>query len=183
MEFIEGIDWVDIYITDEALYVMERLTDLRDVGEYSDVKNIIFNVRNRHDANSRIRVEQEGITFNQIVEVRIFADEMVRDILRFLGSAVGLVKLNEFDIIVNIIIGEWVREEEKKSFDINNGLRRINFANYGEMTYLLLRGRKDLWDRMKNVCMKRTLNKEEGFKMAIIRYLEIRYDLCRELLM
>jgi hypothetical protein len=31
--------------------------------------------------------------------------------------------------------------------------------------------------------MKRTLNKEEGFKMAIIRYLEIRYDLCRELLM
>jgi hypothetical protein len=34
MEFIEGIDWVDIYITDEALYVMERLTDLRDVGEY-----------------------------------------------------------------------------------------------------------------------------------------------------
>jgi hypothetical protein len=177
------MDFVDIYITDAAIFVLERLNELRDNGEYSDVRNIIFDCRNRDDANKRIRFEQESITFNQLISVRVFVDETIRDILRFVGNAVGFVKIREFDLMVNMIIMEWVREEESKRYDIICDIDNINFAAFGEMTYIELKIRKDLWDRLKDIGKHRGLNKEECIKAAIIRFLENRYEICRKLLM
>lgn len=183
MEFTQGMEFIDIYITDEAIYVLERLLELRDNGQYSDVRNIIFESKNRDEANKMIIREQESITFNQLIDVRVFVDETVRDTLRFLGNAVGFVKIREFDLMVNMIIAEWVREEEKKRYDIIYDIDNINFATFGEISYIELKVRRDLWDRLKEIGKHRGLNKEECIKMAIIRFLENRYVMCREMLM
>jgi|CXWL01.1.fsa_nt_gi hypothetical protein len=183
MEFIQGMEFVDIYLTDYSIYVLERLVELRDAGEYSDVRNIIFDSKNRDDANKRIIKEQESVTFNQLTDVRVSVDETVRDTIRFLGNVVGFVKIREFDLIINMIVAEWVREEDNKRYDIVSSINNINFATFGEMSYIELKVRRDLWDRLKEIGKHRGLNKEECIKMAIIRFLENRYDVCREILM
>ena len=177
------MEFVDIYLTDYSIYVLERLVELRDAGEYSDVRNIIFDSKNRDDANKRIIKEQESVTFNQLTDVRVSVDETVRDTIRFLGNVVGFVKIREFDLIINMIVAEWVREEDNKRYDIVSSINNINFATFGEMSYIELKVRRDLWDRLKEIGKHRGLNKEECIKMAIIRFLENRYDVCREILM
>lgn len=183
MDFVQGMEWVDIYITNDAIFVLERLVELRDNGQYSDVRNIIFDSKNRDEANKRIIKEQESITFNQLTDVRVSVDETVRDVLRFLGNAVGFVKIREFDMIINMVVAEWIREEENKRYDIVYDIGNINFATFGEISYIELKIRKDLWDRLKEIGKHRGLNKEECIKMAVIRFLENRYDICREILM
>ena len=183
MEFIQNMEWLDIYMTDQSIYVLERLVELRDAGEYSDVRNIIFDSKNRDEANRRIRLEQESIIFNQLIEVRIFVDETIRDTLRFIGNVVGFVKIKEFDLMVNMVIVEWIKEEENKRYDIVSSINNIDFATFGEMSYIPLKIRRDLWNRLKEIGRRRGLNKEECLKMAIIRFLENRYDTCREMLM
>lgn len=183
MEFVECMEWIDLYITDDALYVLERLMELRDSGEYSDVRSIIFDSKNREESTKRIVQEQEGIVFNQLIDVRVFVDETVRDILRFLGNTIGFVKINEFNLMINMIIGEWIREEENKRFDIVSSINNINFATFGEMSYIELKIRRDLWNRLKEIGKHRGFDKKDCIKMAIIRFLENRYDLCREILM
>ncbi len=183
MEFLSGMEWLDLYMTDSSIYVLERLVELRDAGEYSDVRNIIFDCKNRDEANKRIRLEQENIAYNQLIEVRIFVDETIRDTLRFLGNVVGFVKIKEFDLIVNMIVVEWIKEEEIKRYDIVSSINNIDFATFGEMSYITLNIRRDLWNRLKEIGKHRGLNKEECIKMAIIRFLENRYNICREMLM
>lgn len=183
MEFLQGMEWLDIYITNDAIFVLERLVELRDNGQFSDLRNIIFSSKNRDEANKRIIKEQENITFNQLTDVRVSIDETVRDTLRFLGNAVGFVKIREFDLITNMIIAEWIREEENKRFDIVYDIGNINFAAFGEISCIELKIRKDLWNRSKEIGKHRGLNKEECLKMAIIRFLENRYNICRDVLM
>lgn len=183
MEFIQGMEFIDIYLTDEAIYVLEMLLELRDNGEYSDVRNIIFDCKSRDEANKRIINEQESILFNHLIGVRVFVDETVRDVLRFLGNAIGFVKIREFDLIINMIIAEWIKIEENKRCDIIYDIGNVNFATFGEMSYIELKVRRDLWSRLKKLGMHRGLNKEECIKMAIITFLENRYDMCREILM
>lgn len=183
MEIIEGMEIVDFYITDECLYVLERLTELRDNHEYGTLRNIIYDSRNRDEANRRIEIEQEGIIFNENIDIRIYADENVRQILRFLGNAVGFVKIKEYGLMVNMIYREQIREEEKKLFDIKKGLKIINFTNFGEVSRLTLTLRKDLWDKAKEIGSRRGLDKDEFLKLAIIRFLERRYSLVRQALM
>jgi len=84
-------------------------------------------------------------------------------------------------------IGEWVRKEEhnrqfgKNTNDIVDD--KINFANFGEMSYIELKVRNDLWERLKEIGKHHGLNKEECIKMVIIEFLGNRYNLCRDMLM
>lgn len=188
MKFIEGIEWVDIYITDTALYVLERLIDLDEVREYSIIRNIIFDCKNRNESNQRIAEEEETIVYKGVYDVRIYCDETVRDALRFLGRAVGFVKIDEFRLLVNIIVGEWIKEEERnKQFGRGgrsvNGDYGIDFARFGNVEQLTFNIRRDLWEQMKDIGKRKGLNMEECLKMATIKFLERRYGLCRELLM
>ncbi len=185
MDFIEGIEWIDIYITDNAIYVLERLSDLDEVRDFGVVRNIIFNTRSRNEANERIKQEEENIAYKGVVDVRIWCDETVRDTLRFLGSVVGFVRIDEFRLLVNMIIGEWIKEEEQnKRFGRSiNGSYGINFARFGEMSYITFNIRRDLWEQMKVFGRWKALNMEECLKLAIIRYLDRRYELIREFLM
>jgi len=69
MEFVEGMEWTDIYLTDESIYVLERLVELRDNADYGTIRNIIFDSKNREDATKRIVQEQQSITFNQLIDI------------------------------------------------------------------------------------------------------------------
>lgn len=182
MEFHDGMDFIDDYVTDDAVYVLERLVELRDNADYGIIRNIIFDSKNREEATKRIIQEQEGITFNQLIDIRVFVDETVRDILRFLGNAVGFVKINEFNLMVNMVIGEWIITIER-----SNGTKKlynkVNFAGFGDLTYITLKVRRDLWEKLKETGKHSGLNKEECLKVAIITFLDSRYSLCREMLM
>lgn len=185
MEFIEGIEWIDTYITDSAIYVLERLLDLDEVREYSTIRNIIFDGKSREECNDRIRIEQENILYNGVYDVRIYCDETVRDALRFIGRVVGFVKIDEFRLMINVIIGEWIKDEERnkqfgRSVDRDYG---IDFARFGNVEQLTFNMRRDLWSQMKDIGKRKGLNMEECLKLAMINFLERRYGLCRELLM
>ncbi len=187
IEFIEGIEWIDCYITDEALYVMERLTDLDEVRDYSTVRKIVFNCRTRDESNKRVTEEEESIAYKGTVDVRIFCDETVRDALRFLGRAIGFVKISEFRLLANIIVDEWIREEEhNKKFGVRMNVGSdygTDFARFGNTEYITFSIRRDLWNEMKDIGKRKALNMEECLKLAVIRFLERRYDICREFLM
>lgn len=183
MEIIEGMEIIDFYISDEAIYVLERLTELQDNHQYGTLRNIIYNARDREESSRRILSEQDAIDNNRKIEIRVLADENIRSILRFLGGAIGLVKIKEYDIMVSMIYGEWVDEEEKKRFGISEGLKKLNFASFGDVSRLTLVIRTDLWSKVKDIGSRRGLDKDECLKMAVVRFLERRYDLVRELLM
>lgn len=185
MDFIEGIEWIDIYITDNAIYVLERLSDLDEVRDYSIVRKIVFNCRSRDESNKRVTEEEESIAYKGTVDTRIFCDETVRDALRFLGRVIGFVKISEFRLLVNIIIGEWIKEEERNK-QFGRSVNRdygIDFARFGNTEYITFSIRRDLWNEMKDIGKRKGLNMEECLKLAVIRFLERRYDLCREFLM
>lgn len=185
MDFIEGIEWVDVYITDSALYVMERLVDLDEVRDYSTVRKVVFNCRSRDESNKRVTEEEESIAYKGTTDVRIFCDETVRDALRFLGRVVGFVKISEFRLLINIVVGEWIKEEERnKQFGRSvSGDYGIDFARFGNTEYITFSIRRDLWNEMKDVGKRKGLNMEECLKLSVIRFLERRYELVREFLM
>lgn len=188
MDFIEGMEFIDLYITDEALYVMERLMDLDEVRDYSTVRKIVFNCRSRDESNKKVIEEEDSIAYKGTTDVRIICDETVRDALRFLGRVVGFVKISEFRLMVNMIIEEWIKEEEhNKKF----GVSRVktgseygtDFARFGDIAQISFSIRRDLWNEMKDVGKRKALNMEECLKLAVIKFLERRYGLVREFLM
>lgn len=185
MDFIQGIEWIDVYITDDALYVLERLYDLDEVRDYSAIRKIVFNCGSREESNDIVRIEEEAIAFKGTTDVRIFCDETVRDALRFLGKVIGFVKIDEFRLLVNMVVEEWIKEEEhNKKFGFSSvGNYGINFARFGEMSSITFSIRRDLWNGMKNLGKWKALNMEECLKLAIVRFLERRYWMVRDLLM
>lgn len=185
MEFIQGMEWIDLYITDSALFVLERLIDLDEVREYGTIRNIIFDCKTRDDSNKRVAEEEECILYKGVYDVRIYCDETVRDALRFIGRVVGFVKIDEFRLMINVIVGEWIKDEERnKQFGRSvNGDYGIDFARFGNVEQLTFNIRRDLWNQMKDIGKRKGLNMEECLKLAMIKFLERRYGLCRELLM
>lgn len=215
MELIDGMELVDIYFTDDAEYVIGRLLDLDQTRDYSTLRKIVYNAKTREESNNIIKVQEEAIVFKGTTEVRLYADEIVRDALRFLGTSIGLVKINEYRLLVNLIIEEWVKEENhNKTFGIdtrdedyyviidnnnismgNNNINRDNNKTNGDSNCkynegddnvyrrLVLNIRKDLWTDMKEIGRHKGLNKEQCFKLALVRFLERRYDICRQILM
>lgn len=198
MEYIDGIEYSDRFISDEALDVLEALSYLQLVGSY-DVRNrIILNYNKdgikswlylnrciRKDVKKDVRKDVTKdvirVDYDYHREYRVNTDDITQDIAHLLLK----IDKNIFDTV----IGEFNIEEEKKYCG-------YKYPTYSKCYYWDERERGDkrgkirdenfiqiscdinVWSEFVKIRRHRDLNLEDIFKIAIVRFLEKRYDLC-----
>lgn len=96
--------------------------------------------------------------------VRIYSDESTK--MKF-DSII-------YDLI-NLIIEEWITEEEKKKFDISYQIYDTKYIENDDILRLQLYISANIWKRLKKICRRRNINIGIGFKLAVIRFYEIRF--------
>lgn len=179
MEYIDGIEYNDKFISDKSLDVLDTLAYLQLVGSY-DVRNRIILEYNDSD-NIKNWVYLRAAV-GECRKYRVDSDDITKEIVHLLLK----IDRNIFDIVV----GEFNIEEEKKYY----GFRYPTFAKCyywderGESDRIKLRDENfiqimcesELWKEFVKISRHRGLSLEDLFKIAIVRFLEKRYDLCLE---
>jgi hypothetical protein len=177
MEYIDGIEYNDRFISDRAIDVLDTLAYLQLVGSY-DVRNrIIFEYNDLDNIRNWVYL-RNGVDNNECEhrKYRVDTDDITKDIVHLLLK----IDRNIFDLV----IGEFNIEEEKKYY----GFR---YPIYAKCYYWDERGEKirdenfiqvvcdtRIWNGFVKIKRHRGLALEDIFKIAVVRFLEKRYDLC-----
>ncbi len=195
MEYIDGIEYNDRFISDKALDVLDTLAYIQLVGSY-DVRNrIIFNYdiwnENKDGENAvfdyllKKDLERKDIgcsdrDFHR--KYRVDTDDITKDIVHLLLK----VDKNIFDLVIS----EFNIEEKNKYWG-------YKYPTYAKCYYWDERGELDkikkrdenfiqvvcdnsIWSEFVKTRRHRGLHLEDIFKIAVVRFLEKRYDLCME---
>lgn len=196
MEYVDGIEYSDRFISDKALDVLEVLSYLQLCGSY-DVRNRIIFDYNENGIKSwlylnrsvrkdiHIKDTQEShnscVDYDSHRKYRVDTDDITEDIVHLLLK----IDNNIFDIVID----EFNIEEEKKYWG-------YKYPTYSKCYYWDERERGDkrgkirdenftqiscdvmIWGEFVKIRRHRDLNLEDVFKIAIVRFLEKRYDLC-----
>lgn len=106
----------------------------------------------------------EWYDMDYLNKIRIYADKETKNIL-------------DIDLI-NLVIGEWVYEEDKKCFDMKIENKHSfrddnddNNENNDEILRIGLCVDNCLWDKFKGICNRRDIRVETGFRLAVISFL------------
>ncbi len=182
-----NMEYIDEYMSDSALYVLEVLADIKELKEYSLIRYIIFNTRNEKEIMERMmNVIQIPIGIKESKEEVIRVDLITRRILNLLDILAWnrFERIIDYDKLINLIIEEWVKDEDKKTFDMM--IVNTRYAEYWEdgkirNPYMTIRVKNELWENFTYMCDRRKLKISEGFKLTLITFLEKRYEICREL--
>jgi len=195
MEYIDGIEYNDKFISDKSLDVLDTLAYLQLVGSY-DVRNrIIFNFNDSDNIKEWLylrkeRKEKKGngvkgndvrgnnIEYDSHKKYRIDADDVTQEIVHLLLK----IDKNIFDMV----IGEFNFEEDNKYY----GFRYPTYAKCyywdeknckkRDENFIQIICESGLWKEFVKTSRHRGLTLEDIFKIAIVRFLERRYDLCLE---
>jgi hypothetical protein len=196
LEYINGIEYIDQFISDNSLVVLEILAYLKLVGSYDVIRKIIFDyddgdIKNLLYFKKKAREGRGSIGDAKYLakqrideyhkDYRVNTDDITSDIIHFLLR----VDKNIFDLIID----EFCIEEEKKYWgqkypsyskcyfwderEIGSKLRKIREENYTELSCDVM-----VWNELLKIGRHRGMKLEDLFKTAIIRFLEKRYDLA-----
>lgn len=202
MEYIDGIEYSDRFISDEALDVLEILSYLQLVGSY-DVRNrIILNYNEggiksslylrksirrdniRKDARKEGKYTEESIDYDSHKKYRVDTDDITEDIVHLLLK----IDNNIFDTIID----EFNIEEERKYWGYKYPTyskcyywdERVKVGNIGNKikvrneNFTQISCDVMIWSEFVKIRRHRGLKLEDIFKIAIIKFLEKRYDIC-----
>lgn len=186
MEYIDGLEYNDRFISDEALDVLEMLSYLELCGSY-DIRNRIIldynedGIKNWLYLNKSIRKDTRGYVYDSHRKYRINTDDITEDMVHLLLK----IDKNIFDTVID----EFNVEEEKKYWG-------YKYPTYSKCYYWDERERGDkrekirdenftqiscdviIWSEFVKIRRHRDLKLEDIFKIAIVRFLEKRYDSC-----
>ena len=188
MKFTEGMIFLDNFVSDKSFEVLERLTDMNDNGRSYDIKKIIFSnvkyelIDNKDDNNS-----SSNMTYDNSTSIRIYTDAFVGDAITFIRSISKYFADSE--CINTLIIGGWIYDEVNilKNYDPKKSDEYIKkYAKSDDQTYIKLIVDENIWEDFK-VLVKHMvkchidISLQTAFKLAVIRFLEVRYDLTTRL--
>lgn len=205
IEKSENMIFVDQYLSDDAILVLENLINLHISHDFQAVKNIIFGYNSKGDrwnstyGKSLIRqdyiVEKLAIqvTFNKNQEflkdegmafyiddihekVRIYVDDSIKRILDLLFTISK--DTIDYKYIIDIIINEWISENAVEAI-ISHRLY-VDPEMHGSLHYYMFEVRVSSWDKLKKICKTRGLKVGYCFKQAVINFLENRYDIVKD---
>lgn len=162
--WISGIEYIDRFMSDESVTVLEILEYLDSVGSYDSRNKIVYAGVNDTDL-SRIR------------RFRVDTDDIIKSIRDF------LLKIDQY--IFNMVIQEFIYEEEKKYM----GFKYETYAKYyiweeknvkktRDDNYISILVDGSVWNRFVKIRKKRGIKIDDLFKIAIIRFLERRLDMA-----
>lgn len=177
MEYIDGIEYNDRFISDRALDVMDTLSYLQLVGSYEARNRIIFDFDKENSVYIRYSENIESyIEYDSHKKFRVDTDDVTKEIVHLFLK----IDKNIFDIV----IGEFNHEEKKKYYG-------FKYPTYAKCYYWDERNCKKrdenfiqiscdsrVWKEFVKIRRHRDMNLEDIFKIAIDRFLEKRYDLC-----
>lgn len=197
MEYIDGIEYNDRFISDKALDVLDTLAYLQLVGSY-DVRNRIIFEYNNLDNIKTVTVQQRGscaklqwvyLRKGEVGKVescdshrkfRVDTDDVTKEIVHLLLK----IDKNIFDIVIT----EFNIEEERKYYGFKYPTfaklyywdERIDIDKKRDENFIQISCDPGVWKEFVKISRHRGLTLEDLFKIAIIRFLEKRYDLCLE---
>lgn len=196
VQFIDGVEFLDEFISSKALEVIERITFNDFLKETNILEKIIFNTDDIRTIIKKIdnielktgidiigySISRNELFFDNTIRVRTNGDELVQDILKFFRRLCKAADFISDAQLFTFIIDEWVCLEKKKSergYDIKI---YWDFADYGKMHFLSVDINKDSWSELNKMAKMRHLTLDQAFKLAIITFLERRYDLVVRLI-
>lgn len=183
MEYLDGIEYNDRFISDKALDVLDTLAYLQLVGSYDTRNKIIFDYDNELGLNiigSKYNIckQESYIDYDSHKKYRIDADDVTKEIVHLFLK----IDKNIFDVVIT----EFNIEEEKKYY----GYRYPTFAKCyywdergdkkRDENFIQISCDSAVWKEFVKIRRHRDLTLEDIFKIAIVRFLEKRYDLCLE---
>jgi hypothetical protein len=179
MEYIDGIEYNDRFISDKALDVLDTLAYLQLVGLY-DVRNRIIFEYDDSDIKDWTVVEggESYIDCDSHRKFRVDTDDVTKEIVHLLLK----IDKNIFDIV----IGEFNIDEEKKYYGFKYPIyakcyywdERIGIDKKRDENFIQISCESVVWKEFVKISRHRGLTLEDLFKIAIIRFLEKRYDIC-----
>lgn len=196
MEYIDGIEYHDKFISDNALDVLDALSYLQLVGSYDIRNRIIFNYGDNCGNSEAVekyfmKIDSErememglGLGFDYHKKYRVNTDDITEDIVHLLLK----IDKNIFDLV----IGEFNVEEKKKfwgfKYPIYSKCYYWDERGYGAFNFNKRKNRDEnftqvmcdvaIWNDFVRTRKHRGLNLEDIFKIAVVRFLEKRYAFC-----
>lgn len=161
--WISGIQYIDRFMSDESVTVLEILEYLDSVGSYNSIDKIIYTYGTVNPNCPR--------------RFRVDVDDIIKNIKDF------LLKIDQY--IFNMIVQEFIHEEEKKYMGFKYETyakyyiweeKNVNKARDDNYISILVDG--SVWNRFVKIRKKRGIKIDDLFKIAIIRFLERRLDMA-----
>lgn len=201
----ENMIFVDQYLSDGAILVLENLINLHISRDFQAVKNIIFGYNSKGDqwnstygkslARQDYIIEKFAtqVTFNKNQEflkeegmafyiddihekVRIYVDDSIKRILDLLFTVSK--DTIEYKYIIDIIVNEWISENAVET--IMPYRLDIDQEMHGSLHYYMFEVRVSSWDKLKKICKTRGLKVGHCFKQAVINFLDNRVEMIKE---
>lgn len=201
----DEMTFVDQYISDGAILVLETLMSLHISRNFQVVKDIIFGYDSEYNqwksrygeslakqdyivekfaiqiiiSKDQEFLKDEGMAFyvDDIHEkVRIYVDDSIKKILDLLFT---LSKDTvEYKYIIDIIINEWIGDNTKEV--IMPYRSDMGLEMYGSLHYYMFDVRANSWDKLKRISKMKGLKVGHCFKRAVINFLENRADIVKD---
>lgn len=199
------VEQTEQYLNDDVINIIETMVNHHVSKNYKDVRNIIlgYNSKTREwkskygeslqkktfrileqeqfihtslsDSNSDKFIKNQGMTFydDDIYDItRIYTDDVVKRILDlFFTISKNVI---EYKHIIDIIITEW---NIKNKVVLNRD--DIKQDTYGSIHLRPIEVRETAWKEFKSICRYRKVIVRDGFKQAIITFLEDRAEMTR----
>ena len=200
-ENLNRMIFVDQYIDDSIIHLMEVMTNHHILGNYQEVRNIILGydskrniwiskygeylskinldgdkLVNEHPVNKQ-SFEKKGMAFydGEIYEnVKILMDESVKRVLHILFTLSKNVI--EYRQIIDIIVTEWNRNNVKNNLTEAN----INPDICGSLRLHGIEIKEDSWKNLKRISKSKGLSVSNTFKQAVVEFLEHRADMLSD---
>lgn len=202
----DEMTFVDQYISDGAILVLETLMSLHISRNFQVVKDIIFGYDSEYNqwksgygeslakqdyivekfatqiiiSKDQEFLKDEGMAFyvDDIHEkVRIYVDDSIKKILDLLFT---LSKDTvEYKYIIDIIINEWIGDNTKEV--IMPYRSDMSLEMYGSLHYYMFDVRASSWDKLKRISKMKGLKVGHCFKRAVINFLENRADIVKDM--
>jgi len=180
MEFISGIQFLDKFISDKSFEVIEKLTIMDENKHSHSIKKIIFH-NIKHEFVNKKDDNNNSMVYDSNINIRIYIDSFVMDILTFIYSISK--RFADKKCINNMIVGGWVYYENNrlKIYGVSDNEDECKYAEYEPLPRPVITIDKDIWEKFKKLAKERDISLQLAFKLAVIRFLEVRYEITTEL--
>jgi len=175
MEFEQKMFFLDRFVSDRSVDVIEKLTIMSE-NERS-IKKIIFHNIKHEFVNKKY--DNNYMIYDSNVDRRLYIDPFVMDILTFIYS-ISKPFANK-NCINNMVIGGWINYETNRSEIYGTNRNEDEYADYEPLPRPKITIDKDIWEKFKKLAKEKDVPLKLAFKLSVIRFLEVRYDLTTEL--
>ena len=178
MEFEQKMIFLDRFVSDRSVDVIEKLTIMNENQHQYSIKKIIFSNLKYEFVNKKD--DNNYMIYDSNVDRRLYIDSFVMYILTFIYS-ISKPFANK-NCINNMVIGGWINYETNRSEIYGTNRNEDEYADYEPLPRPKITIDKDIWEKFKELAKEKGVPLKLAFKLAVIRFLEVRYEITTELL-